>query len=79
MLCQKPDTPLTKEYKACPRLSSFNGKEEQLYLGVDNDGALRFRGHLVHYSSGSLFHFTERYLVALVLTNLCCERGLGKV
>ena len=53
---------------------------ETIYLGADADGRLIFRPDLtVTYGIGYAKAIFPRELVALGLTEICCELGKGKV
>lgn len=53
-------------------------KNKPIYLGVDNDRHLLFRTNL-RFVASSNQHLTERHLISLGLTEVCCEIGFGKV
>ena len=51
---------------------------DKIYQGVQ-DGGLLLRSSLVYHQSPSVYTLTERHLVALALTEVCCDIGKGKV
>ena len=51
----------------------------KIYQGVNNDGWLLLRSNLAYTQKRKRFAVTERLLVALVLTGVCCKIGKGKV
>ena len=53
--------------------------DKSVYLGVDIDGDLLFRTDLSFIGRQTRGHLTERHLIALGLTDICCKLGLGKV
>lgn len=52
---------------------------DKIYQGVNSDGCLLLRSGLVYHGRGYVHPVTERHLVALALTEVCCELGKGKV
>ena len=51
---------------------------DSIYQGVQ-DGGLLLRSSLVYHQGASVYAVTERQLVALALTEVCCDVGKGKV
>lgn len=49
-----------------------------IYLGLDQDGGLLFRAD-ISLQSYEQRHLTERHLVAMGLTEICCRMGKGMV
>lgn len=52
---------------------------DKIYQGVNNNGWLLLRSDLAYTQKRKRFAMTERLLVALVLTKVCCEIRKGKV
>lgn len=52
---------------------------DKIYQGVNQDGWLLLRSSLVYHQKESTYALTERHLVALALTEICCDIGRGKV
>ena len=52
---------------------------DKIYQGVNDDGGLVLRSGLVYQEKESIYTVTERHLVALALTEICCKLGKGKV
>ena len=55
-----------------------------IYKGADNEGRLQMLTEITHArgprrKAPLRNSLTERYLIALVLTKVCCEVGRGKV
>ena len=54
--------------------------DESVYLGVNLDGDLLFKADLrFHSINKKREHVIERFLVALALTEVCCNKERGKV
>ena len=52
---------------------------DKIYQGVNKDGWLLLRSSLIYQERESIYPVTERLLVALALTEVCCDVGKGKV
>ena len=52
---------------------------DDIYQGVDGDFRLLLRSSLSFWERYHYFPVTERHLVALALTEVCCTMGKGKV
>ena len=52
---------------------------KKVYQGINEDGRVWLRSSLIYHDTPNIFNVTERHLVALALTEVCCEQGKGKV
>ena len=52
---------------------------DRIYDTVEDDQRLLFRTHLGFYHSGGVKSLEDSQLVALALTEVCCDKGKGKV
>ena len=52
---------------------------DKIYEGVNDKGWLLLRSNLVYNQKAYVHAVTERLLVALALTEVCCKTGKGKV
>ena len=52
---------------------------DKIYQGVNDNGWLLLRSNLVYNQKAYVYAVTERLLVALALTEVCCKMGKGKV
>lgn len=66
------------DLRGLPILSELPPSDE-IYQGVDDNGWLLLRSNLVYNQRAYVYAVKERLLVALALTEVCCEMGKGKV
>ena len=61
------------------RVLSELAPSDKIYEGVNDKGWLLLRSNLVYNQKFYVYPVTARQLVALALTEVCCETGKGKV